>query len=82
MRLSFRKNIVEAMFTKKHETNFRDFCCEFLWNFDFMKFHESEKLLTFLPLELLSQKGRRILYFGFRDTCFQTYRCPKSHVSV
>ena len=32
-------------------------------------------------VELLCQKGWRILYFGFEDIVFQTYRCPKSHVS-
>ena len=33
-------------------------------------------------VELLCQKGRRSLYFGFEDIDFQTYRCPKWPFSV
>ena len=49
----------------------------FSWNV-----HARKKFMSFFPLELLSQTRWRILHFGFRDMCFQTYRCPKWHVSV
>ena len=35
-------------------------------------YHEDVKICEFLGIELLSQKGRRMLYFGFKDRCFQT----------
>ena len=42
-----------------------------------MRISWCQKILSFWRVELLSQKGRRMLYFGFEDIDFQTYRCPK-----
>ena len=51
------------------------------WNFMDMEILMSDFYVIWL-VELLCQKGRRGLYFGFEDIDFQTYRCPKWPFSV
>lgn len=71
---------------KSHEFFSRVFKVMTFWyfchDFDFFqKFLMSKKCVIWL-VELLCQKGRRGLYFGFEDIDFQTYRCPKWALSV
>ena len=53
-----------------------DICIFRWWNY-WMQLNSSKKYMSFLKVELLSQKGRRMLWFGFKDIDFQTYRCLK-----